>query len=854
MHKLFALTSRSVKRVYKATFAVQKGSLLLLMFALAVMIGQNYPTLAQTTGAAASSTSFINTSTIVQMLLGSDNPELLKALYGTECVNPSLLSEFNVAAQTLLSASPSDPETGFKGTAPDYCILNESDLPLEEQVSLIYGKPGSTGGLNYIISRVESTILDQEPMSALAFANDQVNRFVNAGAVYAQEAAPGYFPGSGDDMLRPIQGLWGWAVTAAYSALVLVIIVVGIGLALRDRLPGEQNITLNNSIRGIVLAMILIPLSYPIAGLFIDLTTVGTNAIHGFLFRDGGVAESVLEGYRDGGDSSGRDLYADDPNINFFNIRNRIGIDEVFRVSREGIISSLECDISRDAEGKCGDEAGGLFGVATGLLKFITDPDGNVVGWLITSIIFTLLNVALLLTGLRIGWFLLKRFVLTLFAPIIMPFSFLTLALPGNISKDAFNTIKQLAATSLCFMAAYGMVLAAVMFSSTSFFATNLPATESGSSYQYTPPLFGGLQSILVGTTNVVGAGGSAGASSPAISLILAVVGIAIYFGIPSTLESLYKKIAPETQLPFKDFAKSSFGELSTSFRLGARGGRRVVGLGYQTAVSPLATRAGKNARAYMNEEDDTGKTRFQRRIGDPLQKFVDSANTNAAASSGVGRAFYGGLARAGAAVGNTAGKGLTGKEDATVTNSRTTDVGKADLELSLSTTSSGVYIEDKTILVTEAAVIDGFSATPVGDSYRIIPSPSTYGISLRLSFKSVKEKDKPLAAGKLSFSEEPDTVVGVFSGGDGGSTNKIGALTVTTAKQNYNLDSSGSVSIPISINLDYRYAVAKYNLANRDLPMSKAIKVTVKNVNGTKLEKTFNLNLKVATNSKFIE
>lgn len=867
MRKLFNKLKSFTAKSLKAAVTLQKGSLLLLLFVLAVMFGQNYPTLAQVQSSEVSNLSpaFNANTNTRNLLLGTPNKDALKALYGSECVQDGLIGQSMLSLQEIMSPFAYDEETGFTGTSQQLCIIQEAELPLEEQLSLFYGKPGSTGGINNILSRIEATLLEQQPSSAMVFAQDQVNRFVNAGAVYAQEETPNnaptqaYFPGTGLDMLRPVQNLWGWAVTASYSALVIVILVVAIALALGDRVPGAQKITLNNAIQGIVVAMILIPLSYPIAGLFVDLTTLGANTVHGILFRGGGVASSVLDEYREETLLNGRDLYADDPNINIFNINSRIGIDEVFYSARSSFFNDLECQVTRDVEGNCGQAATGIFGVANGILNLIAGPEVSI-GNLFIGLIFTLLNFAMLLTGLKFGWFLFTKFIFILFAPVIMPFSFLTLALPGNISKTAFNTVKQLAATSACFLAAYSMVLVAIMFSSSSFFATNLPTNDIGSGYNYTPPLFGGLQNVLLGGGSGLGGAVVDGATSNAsISLILAVIGIAVYFGIPSTLEKIYKAIAPEVQFPLADFAKSSFGELSTSFRLSGRGARKVTALGYQATAGTVGRLAGAGIRGAMNEKDASGRTRYQRWFGDRLQRGVDQANLSSAGGNVLTRARAGLMNSARQAVGNTAGRALTGSQDDFVVNRNLADISKADAELELDVKSpTDVYVEGQNIVVTESAILSTFSAVlsrAGSDTWDMVTSTSPYmAIDLVLKFKSVKDKEKPLLSGELKFDEKPDTVVGVFTGGDPASSNKFGAITISRAKQTFLISSNGSVDVPVKLNLSSKYFIDKYGLVNRAQSMSKQIKVTITNKNKSTLEKTFSISLEIRKSSKINE
>lgn len=548
----------------------------------------------------------------------------------------------------------------------DYCAAFTSPevkgLSVSDKVELYNELTNQRVGLNKAVNLAIYQVLDQQPSSALIFAEQQIQKFKNADTVYAAvdtNISP-YFPGTGQEMLNPIQNFWGWAVTLSYSALILITIAVAVMLIFGDRLGGKQRVSLNSAIQGIVLAMILIPLSYPIAGLFIDLTTLGSNAVRGILIGPGGPASGIAQAAVDAGadpdddkvddrlcdsfsdvacaDGSQQDnprgLYADDPNINFFNARNKIGFYKINEViANESICGSQDpgCTDFTASEG--------LFGFVDGLIRFFF---GGGLAAILGSIIFTILNIAMLLVGIRIGIILIKKYLWMLFAPILMPFSFIAMAVPGMGAKVAFGWVKRMAAGAAVFVAAYGMTLFAVVLSSANF----MQDIAGGSiTYRYVPPLFGGTFLVSTNPEGIVGS-----PSNATYSILIGLIGMGVYFAIPATLHSIAKKIEPTDSMNIPG-VKSAW----TEFRSTATPVTR-----YSGALGLAAARAaGVGPRQFLNREGgvvDSIRSGLNDRI-DKLNQLADQET-----SSGVSR-YLAGRASAGlSAAGSTVLSGVAGK------------------------------------------------------------------------------------------------------------------------------------------------------------------------------------------------
>ena len=267
-----------------------------------------------------------------------DSPERNEVLYGCKISNWSggLPIFGDSAGLVIQSGNYIDKWAGICKTTGIADITKITP----EQITAYFQKAdnNSNGGVAGILSNINAQLLDQRPASGIDYVNEKVYAITNPGKVYAADNPSTYYPGAGSELLRPIQGFWGWSVNLVFGFLVLLILVVAFAIMFRQRLGGAAEVTIQNAIPSIALAMILIPLSYAISGLFIDAITLGTNAVHGFLLGPQSPGSSVYANRPNanavecdlqntdvvGGVACDRGYYADDPSIDVFRARDRI--------------------------------------------------------------------------------------------------------------------------------------------------------------------------------------------------------------------------------------------------------------------------------------------------------------------------------------------------------------------------------------------------------------------------------------------------------------------------------------------------------------------------------------------------
>ncbi|GAB4283479.1 MAG: hypothetical protein Kow0081_0050 [Candidatus Dojkabacteria bacterium] len=364
-----------------------------------------------------------------------------------------------------------------------------------------------TPGLYPTVFALNLEMLNQRPVSGTGFVEEKVYALQNAFTANAQSEPQLYYPGTGFDLLRPMQSFWGWIVNIVYGLMIIIIIFVAFGIMFRAQLPGGVAITLQNSIPNIALAMILIPLSYAITGLFIDGITVGVNVSHQLLLGAGSPGREVYlerdENFprtgRIGGTIEDRGLFADDERVSWLYSSSYVNITDEFG---DGIPALTQSFIGTD------------LGPLQGIFDFIAPLVNLAIG------------ILLLFTGIRIFVLLFKKYIaFMIVGPLMSPLVFASVAIPGNGTKNIVGFVKFMGSGTLSFIAAYMMTLLAMILS-TATFQANL--AQAGIS-QYNPPLLGFDFATQIGGLVDTGVN----------SLIMAFVALGIYLSIPPTLKNI---------------------------------------------------------------------------------------------------------------------------------------------------------------------------------------------------------------------------------------------------------------------------------------------------------------------------
>ncbi len=521
---------------------------------------------------------------------GEMDPEIAKALTGCSYRNGTgILSSVIPTFEKIFSTNVEKPTSIEDNFCFQECLFVDGKTPEECNEQFVendifpdtnaYKSDGSTAqgstGLGGLIHVANLQIIEQRPASGVNFALDQVEKVIYADAVYAQ--AQPYFPGTGFQLLTPIQSFWGWAVTVSYSLMVLVVIFVAFAMLFRARLGGEQVVQIQNAIPSIILAMILIPLSYPISGLFIDAITLTTNTYHDFMFLGAGPGATSYNRGPEGDENlpdrtpypwyEGRGLYADDRRLNIWEFRNNIGVTKIAEVFTNN------CE-----EGDC---YGSNNFLNNGIVQFIVSILDNFEGgvpMIIANVINLLFQLVAIVVSIRILIRLIKAFISLLVFPIISPFIMATVAIPGRGTKIVLDFIKQLAYAALVFIVTYIIFITVLVFTDPVFQAQ----VAGGGVTEYVPPILNSSLQRL----GVESLASDAGGSIKLISIVFLFLGMGLFIGIPGFLDSLKKTLVPEGQIPIIGTMLQELGTSGTIARDWAvrKAPATAIGIGRRTA------------------------------------------------------------------------------------------------------------------------------------------------------------------------------------------------------------------------------------------------------------------------------
>lgn len=562
--------------------------------------------------------------------LAEHDPELAEVLTG--CKNDRVTGSFAVVLQTVNKLV-----AGFETQEP-FCLTDKDvniDPEYKENITRQNLPEEANNGILPRTLNLSVNILDQRPASGVVFAMDQVQRAVEGPMpVYAQESDSDgptpYFPGQGFDLLRPIQSFWAWAVTLSYSVMILVVIVVAFAMMFRSRLGGKEVVQIQNAIPGIVLAMILIPLSYPISGLFIDAITLSTNIVHDLLLSDTGIANEVYENAEvDGqGFNEGDGLYAHDPRLGIFRVAGIIRISslgELLQTTDEDGDTSATIDCINidqiDTQRAC--RVGTaipnlLINIITVIYNLFAEEDADTDVDMIMIIIQFLFEMTALVIAVRILKRLLIKFLVLMLLPVISPFLFVGVAIPGRGMSTLNWFASRMGSAALYYIVTYSVFLLVIIFTSPEFY-TIIPNPET---YTYSPPLISPIFADLFGAA-------SAGASGGVIRLLFTMVGVGLFVSIPRMLDSINKMLGVDDGIP--QSLKTPFQDLGSAADIALR---QVPGRGLSVAGS-IASAGQANYRSYINRRTDPfGKTAGEQELANLKEK---SADRRARISSGSG-------------------------------------------------------------------------------------------------------------------------------------------------------------------------------------------------------------------------
>lgn len=244
-------------------------------------------------------------------------------------------------------------------------------------------------------------------------------------------AQPAHAQGLGFSALTPILEIWKIFRNIAYVIFVLIMLVIGFAIMFRKNLGGQAEVTVQQALPKIVVALLMVTFSYAIAGLLIDIMYIAMFFLI-TVFGASGLIDTQLVNTAGGGVLS----------QNIFQVFWGL-ISQGF-ATKTGEVVSLTIE--------------SMFAGGGGIVEFIGGRIGGfIVGALATLVIF----VALLIAMFKTLFGLIKVYVEIILSIVFAP---LILAL-GAIQSNAFgNWVKSLAVNLATFPVLLVFILVGYMF------------------------------------------------------------------------------------------------------------------------------------------------------------------------------------------------------------------------------------------------------------------------------------------------------------------------------------------------------------------------------------------------------
>lgn len=263
------------------------------------------------------------------------------------------------------------------------------------------------------VADVMAMLYDNPPASTYAYVQDLM---ANAGFIPVKKA---YAQGIGFTGLLPLLSLWKTSRDLAYGVIVIVMVIIGFMIIFRAKIDPKTVISIQAALPKIVLTLILITFSYPIAGFMIDLMYVVCGIVITLMAQAAGKA-GVLPGAENITDASIQ-------MTGFFTG----GIGKLFgSVFNMGMIPAFvkQFILSSGINMAVGGVAifVGILVAATGGIPAL------LAGGAIAGILVLIIGLGLLFTFIRLTMLLLNSYIQLLITVIIGPLLLLQEAIPGQ--------------------------------------------------------------------------------------------------------------------------------------------------------------------------------------------------------------------------------------------------------------------------------------------------------------------------------------------------------------------------------------------------------------------------------------
>lgn len=271
---------------------------------------------------------------------------------------------------------------------------------------------------------------------------------------------------SGETYLSVIKSMHTTVQNLAFTIYIFIFLFIAFAIMFRKKLSGQQYVTVANSIPKIIISLIFVVFSYPIAAGMIDAGNVGYSVVYNALLKDlKPVANSKCSGQPSLEDCVKNEF--PNPESNLSPASTTMSVFQIYGTSKAGKVGTQvgNLDIVEINAGDNGQVANVFSSLANGILAMGTKGANaaSTENSTFNSLLVLILCVAALYSMFKLFFVLLKDYFFLIFMPIFSPFTFALSALPGqdkNISQWFINY----SASILSFVAVYAIFILMVLF------------------------------------------------------------------------------------------------------------------------------------------------------------------------------------------------------------------------------------------------------------------------------------------------------------------------------------------------------------------------------------------------------
>jgi hypothetical protein len=348
---------------------------------------------------------------------------------------------------------------------------------------------GNGGAIGTVASMIG--VLYTPPVNTSSYVNYLAQNFGLVKPTYAQ------VQGTGFNQLRPLLSLWVQFRNISYLLFIFIFVLVGVAIMFRVRINPQTIMSIQNQIPKLIIGLVMITLSYAIAGVLVDLMWVSTYVSYNIIMTadpalnvniSSVISQSPLPG--------AQELYSNGGGL--LNIASKASDSvntAVKQLFSDPAISPGNASVTGDAcKGQwiiCDITNWATDNVVGSVLKLASNPGaffagvvGTVVGSIVGFLAFLIFAVVILVSLLKLWIALLKAFIMVLVDVVFAPFWILAGLVPGTNALGFGNWLRDLLGNLMAFPAVLILFLIGKVFMDN--FSSAL-ATQS----PFIPPLVG---------------------------------------------------------------------------------------------------------------------------------------------------------------------------------------------------------------------------------------------------------------------------------------------------------------------------------------------------------------------------